>query len=243
MEGTFIELFGNMVSRYGLLMSLLLIGIVISVSFNCNQAIRAVVGFIRHRFGRLAGMQVDLSKSIFFSEMKYMIDRLNDINCSCVLRRKLYHDIMKERLVCINDAIEEFIKRDFMALPPKELAIEMMQCLDEANRVAAQRMIDNQVPEFIIKAMQEEIDIEWKFEKKRVRVLCDSEYSHEDNSTRISSVMQMIITGMKMQCALLEDALASFNGDIKKLNYHGIECMDCKLCVHDQYLKEQRRKD
>jgi len=56
-------------------------------------------------------------------------------------------------------------------------------------------------------------------------------------------VMQMIITGMKMQCALLEDALASFNGNIKDLDYHGVRCAGCKVCVHERYLKEQRKKD
>ena len=51
------------------------------------------------------------------------------------------------------------------------------------------------------------------------------------------AILRFSIVFCRNYMDMLESILASYNGDIKNLEYKGIICKNCKICIHDEYKK------
>lgn len=182
-----------------------------------------------------------------FKEFDYLIEHSlkGNFNCQCRIRKALYRDIMVERLTCFKNCLLEFVKTDINSkedYPTQyEFYLKVVSVLDEANSRARVNSINNGVPEFLLDEMEEHRALFRQCLHDILKGICYSEYSYLNNTQRMSAVLTNVVIFCKNYMDSLEEVLASFNGKIKHLNYKGVVCANCQICVHDEHINKLKK--
>lgn len=181
-----------------------------------------------------------------FKEFDYIIEHMlvNDFKCDCPLRKALYRDILIERMKSFKKRLYEFVLTD---LESKELYptqqdfyIKIISILDTASNEANTTAIANGIPEFVIDNMENHRKQMRDVMNDMLKIICYSDYHYPNNTERMRAVLTFAIVFCKNYMDMLEGILASYNGDIKNLEYKGIICKDCKVCIHEEYKRKMK---
>ena len=177
---------------------------------------------------------------LFFLKMDHIVKyRLEHVNVPCRLRKRIYQDIMRERVSRLRDSLYEFVSKDIRHMTNTELYLGVEGVYIEANKASTAKLIEDGVPEFILEAMNNRIDENWEYQKRNIKGFCYNTWLYHDNTARMFAVLDNIIVLVEVSMNNLESTLAGFNGNIKDLEYHGIVCAHCQSCVHDAYEQQQ----
>ncbi len=191
--------------------------------------------------------KIVLSEHSAFKEFDYLIEHSlkENFNCSCCIRKALYKDIMVERLTCFKNCLMEFVKSDVnnKSLYPTqyEFYLKIASILDDANSQARVNAIHAGVPEFLLDDMEKHRAPLRQCLGDILKGICYSEYNYSNNVERMSAMLTNIVIFCKNYMDTLEEVLASFNGDIKDLNYKGIVCTHCSICIHDEHINRLKK--
>lgn len=223
--------------RYGVFAVLFLTALVISFGFN----IRHIIDYFKWRAqGKWQYKKLkSLSEHPIFVELKalqmhYLVPQ--NINTKCVLRKQIYIDYMTERIKCLEDGLEGFVRQDLERLPHRELYLAVRGVIEKANLESANNCVKRHIPQNVLDKMQEKTNDTWKSYRSQIKLYCHNEYLYQTNMERVCAVLDMIPSMLTHYMNILENALAEFNGEIKSLNYNGIVCRNCKSCVHTEFL-------
>ena len=111
METTVSNLFFSLVQEYGVGGGILITASVIAVAFVLSQFLRWVSMKMLGVWQRKTHPGSLLLKHDCFAKLDHIVShRLNNIQVKCVIRKRLYQDIMKEKITCISDALKELVK-------------------------------------------------------------------------------------------------------------------------------------
>jgi len=187
---------------------------------------------------------VPLKDHTAFKDFDYIIEHtlVNDFKCDCPLRRALYRDILVERMKLFKKKLYELALTDLdnkdIYPTQHELYLKIISTLDDASNEANATSISNGIPEFVLDNMEKQRTNMRVVLADMLKVICYSEYHYPNNTERMRAILSFAIVFCKNYMDMLEGILASYNGDIKNLEYKGIICKNCKLCIHDEYKKK-----
>ena len=232
----FNSFFSDLLSKYGLYTT---IGVV------------AILYVLRDLWTRYANKlfgkrKVPLKDHSAFRKFDMMIEHtlMNDFHCSCPIRRALYRDIMIERMKCFRKKLLEFVNTDLNSKDEYptgyDFYLKVVSVIDEANIESKKNLIADGVPEFVLDKLEDHRIRLRRILDDMLKVACYSEYPYTTNVDRMHDMLSYIIVFCKDYMNMLEEELASYNGNIKNLEYKGIACKDCEVCVHDEYVKKMR---
>ena len=243
METTVSNLFFSLVQEYGVGGGIMITASVIALAFALSQFLKWVsmtaLGFWQRKThpGKL------LLKHECFAKLDHIVShRLNNIQVKCIIRKRLYQDIMKERISCISEALKELVKDDIFSLSSSELFYHIEAAFDDSNTKARSKLVADGIPDFLLEAMNDKIKLSWEFEKKHIKHCCYGGYLYKNNYDRMYQVLNITSTMIENYMNTLESTLGEFNGDIKELEYKGVTCAGCTSCIHEEYLKEIKRE-
>lgn len=243
METTVSSLFFKMAEAYGVFAAIFISAAILAMTVFFAMAYKWVWNYIKSLWERKVSPGANLLKHECFLKLDHIVEhRLNNVNVPCVLRKKLYQDIMRERIKCISDAFKEFVKQDVLSMSQTEMYLGIEAVFDDSNNKARSKLLESGVPEFILVAMNDRIMQSWKFQKKHIKQYCYNNYLYKDNGYRMCAVLDAITVMVEDYMNLLESTLGEFNGEIKGLNYNGVVCAKCPVCIHDEYLKECKQE-
>ena len=182
-----------------------------------------------------------------FKELDRIVEHAlnNEFNCDCPIRKAIYRDILIERFKCFRNYLYEFVQTDLddrnLYPTQHDFYVKVVSLLDTAHAEARSRSIANGIPEFILERMDKERSIEIDFFHDLLKLIIHSEYFSRTNKERMSDILGGVLTYCKGYMNHLENLLDSYNGDISDLEYHGIICKNCKVCVHDEYIRKMKQ--
>ena len=197
---------------------------------------------------RLFGKKpIALKDHVAFKELDHIIIHsiANDFKCECPIRKELYRDILMRRMTCFRDRLLEFVQTDLdnKTLYPTQhdFYLKITNVIDEASAEAKAKCIADGIPEFVLETIEEH--------RKQIRVImgdmlksiCHAEYPYASNRERMQQILPFIVVFCKNYMYMLEGLLASYNGEIRKLEYKGTRCKGCKVCIHDEYVRRMKQ--
>ena len=186
---------------------------------------------------------VPLKDHTAFKEFDYIIEHtlVNDFKCECSLRRALYRDILIERMKLFRKKLYELATTDLdnkdVYPSQQEFYLKIISTLDDASNEANTTSIANGIPEFVLNNMEKQRTHMRIVLADMLKVICFSESHYPNNTERMRAILSFSIVFCRNYMDMLESILASYNGDIKNLEYKGIICKNCKICIHDEYKK------
>ena len=181
-----------------------------------------------------------------FKEFDRIIEHtlVNDFKCECPIRKALYRDIMLERMKCFRKKLYEFSQTDLNSkeLYPtqRDFYLKVVSVTDEANAESKKNSIANGIPEFVLETLEKHRIQMRDVLGDMLKIVCYAEYVYATNTDRMRVILSLIVAFCKNYMDMLEELLASYNGDIKTLDYKGIICKNCKICIHDDYIKRMK---
>ena len=190
--------------------------------------------------------RLPLTEHTAFRDFDRIIEHslVNDFKCDCPIRKAIYRDILIERMKCFRSKLYEFVKTDVNSreLYPTQhdFYLKVISIIDEANIESKRQSIANGVPEFVLETLEQHRLQMRSVLGDMLKVVCYSEYHYADNEDRLHYILGFIVAFCKNYMDMLEGLLASYNGDIKTLEYKGIACKNCKVCIHDEYVKKMK---
>ena len=232
----FNSFFSELLNKYGLYTT---IGVIVMLYVLRDLWTRHVIRL----FGR---KKVNLKDHPAFKKFDMMIEHtlVNDFHCDCPIRKALYRDILIERVKCFKKRLLEFVDTDLNSKDEYptgyDFYLKVVSVIDEANIESKKNLIADGVPEFVLDRLEGH-----RLQLRRIlddmlKVACYSEYPYTTNVDRMHDILSYIIVFCKDYMNMLEEELASYNGDIKNLEYKGVACKDCEVCIHDEYVKKMR---
>lgn len=168
----------------------------------------------------------------------------DEFYCECSIRRELYKDILMEGIKCLKNRLHEFVQTD---LNSKELYptrgdffIKVNSVLKEAHNETRANLLAKGVPTFIVDRFDDNREPYQDILEAMIKTTCYSDYIYRNNTERMNTILSTIDVFFKSHIDRTEETLASFNGDIKTLKYKNIYCENCKICIHDEYLRHAK---
>lgn len=199
--------------------------------------------YAKRLFGK---RKVPLKDHSAFKKLDMMIEHtlVNDFHCECPIRKAIYSDILIERMKCFKNKLLEFVNTDLNSkeeYPTQhDFYLKVVSIIDDANLESRKNSIADGVPEFVIDTLEDH-RMQMKYiMDDMLKVVCYSEYTYATNVDRMREILSYIVVFCKNYMDMLEGVLASYNGDIKNLEYKGITCKHCKVCIHDEYVKKMK---
>lgn len=243
MEETISNLFFTLVQSYGVAGGVAIMSSVLALAFTFARIIRWAFCKTFNLWQRKMHPGTELLKHDCFLKLDHIVKhRLNNINVKCVIRKKIYQDIMRERVECILNAFRELVKEDIFTWNNSNLFYHIEASLDDSNERAKSKLLSEGMPEFILEAMNDKIRLAWVFHKKYIKHLCYNNALYHNNFERLYAVFDLLAVMVEEYMNILESTLGEFNGDIKCLDYKGVKCEECSVCIHDEYLKECKQE-
>jgi hypothetical protein len=232
----FNSFFSELLSQYGLYTT---IGVVAILYVLRDLWLR----YAKKLFGR---KKVPLKDHSAFRQFDRLIEHtlVNDFHCSCPIRKAIYSDILIEMMKCFKNKLLEFVNTDLNnkdAYPTQhDFYLKIVSIIEDVHLESKKRSIANGVPEFVLDTLED-----YRMRMKRIaddmlKVVCYSEYRYATNVDRMHEILSYIVVFSKHYMNMLEEVLASYNGNIKNLEYKGISCKGCRVCIHDEYVKKMR---
>ena len=243
MEEAVSKLFFNLVQSYGVGGGVVIMASVFALSFTFMKIAKWGMDKVYITFQRKMHPGTELLKHDCFIKLDHVIKhRLNNINVKCIIRKKLYQDIMRERVTCILDEFRQLVREDIFSWNNSSLYYRIEAALDDSNEKAKSQLLASNVPEFILDAMNEKIMYSWSFHKKYIKHLCYNHALYHTNFDRLTVILDFLAVMVEEYMNTLESTLGEFNGDIKDLDYKGVKCAGCSICIHDEYLNECKQE-
>lgn len=191
--------------------------------------------------------RIKLKNHPAFKELDRIVEHAlnNEFNCDCPIRKAIYRDILIERFKSFRRKLYEFVLTDLddKKLYPTQhdFYVKVVSILDEAHAESRSKSIANGIPEFVLDRMDKERSLEVGFFRDSLKGIIHAEYFSRSNKERMSDILLGVQSYCKSYMNHLELLLDSYNGDITNLNYHGIICKNCKVCVHDEYIRKMKQ--
>lgn len=171
-----------------------------------------------------------LRHQVFLKLRDYAESRIQNLGCHCVLRKRIFGDLMLIRLNLYRKELENFIiGADFHKMPA-EFQADVISFLSGFFRDWERAAAEDGIPAVVLNRFVAAIAIE------RTSLLAVAHSFASDYITGDSNYAQMnrlldVICGLEEVIIVrLETTLDSMNGEISSLNYKGIECAHCKDC-------------
>lgn len=189
---------------------------------------------------------ISIKKHLIFRDFDDIIGYTlkEEFNCECPIRKELYRDILTENIKCFRNRLYEFVQTD---LESKELYptrydffLKVNSVLNEARSEIRANLLARGIPVFITDRFDEHREPYQYILEAMIKTTCQSEYIYKNNTDRMRTILSTIDVFCKSQIDLVEETLALFNGDIKTLKYNGVHCENCKICIHDEYIRHTK---
>ena len=185
-------------------------------------------------FGLLRLRNKDLKDHIIFKKFEYLLSyRLDNLSTRCLLRKAIYSSLMKIRIQIYKNEFNSFVQNDnFNQLTPQEFRLSLMSLLDRIMKEWVQQSQKEGIPQFIIDRFSSRVlHVVNGFVDEYIQNISDSTYLYYDNNDRMRAILDLSSVIEEYVLNLLEEMLDSFNGEIKGLVFHGIQCKQCEKCV------------
>lgn len=179
-----------------------------------------------------------LEDHIFFKKVDYLMKySLYQVKTSCPLRKQIYIDAMKIRLEVYKEKVGLFIQQDLNKYSKLEFQMMVLSLLESCKKLFFFRAREEKIPEFILSKLDEKVFGFYEIFYSEIKLFCSSDYIYQDNVDRMYSILDLIMVKCEFYMNQFEKELASFNGELKHTSYKNVNCMNCHVCVHDNYLK------
>lgn len=241
MDGGIGQIFVKLIADYGIFGASFIIAFILAVFYGFINLFKYLSSTIKTKFETRS--KIKLKDHQFFKDLKFLMNhKLNEVKTSCIIRKALYIDIMRIRILCIQKVFNDLIKDDLNKLTSKELYHTILTALDNANTDAITGSVVQGVPIFVLDSMSEKRKMITQFYYDAIKGFCYNNYLYSNNNERMHAILELI--GVYIECYMnvLQTNLAEFNGNIKNLTYKGISCASCSTCIHEQYLAELKQE-
>lgn len=183
--------------------------------------------------GKIFNMRkIDITKHPIFTKYRFLINqRLKYINCHCILRKKIFCDLMTIRIEVYNKIVKEFsLRDDINQISIVEFQYAMRELMLQTLSVWKEKAKVEGIPQVVIDRFIESTEEIRESFFLFVQSVSNSTYSYADNISRTSAVFDMLSAFEEALLIKLEESLDKMNGEISGSAYKGIVCQNCPTC-------------
>ena len=120
---------------------------------------------------------------VIFNDLDFLMNhKLKDVKTTCVIRKKLYVDIMKIRIDNLKKIFSNFVKEDISGLAAKDLYYKVLSALDDANTASITGAVSEGVPIFVLDSMNEKRKMINKLYYNAIKGYCYNNYIYSNNN-------------------------------------------------------------
>ena len=229
------EFFVKLMQNFGVIGAISILIISYAVYYGIRSIIKDFAPALKNKI--FGGISKDLKKHPMFKDLQFLRDhKLNELNVQCPIRKNLYINIIKQRIKCNLKIFGQLVKEDLNALSNRQFYIRVQSAFDDVNTMHLSNCLSEGVPQFVLDAMAEKILMAKHFYKNQIKSYCYNQYLYTNNNEKMWAILDLISVLLQCYMNILQQNLAQFNGDIKKLSFKGFSCVNCASCVHDEYL-------
>lgn len=242
MEAILKSFFVELVGVLGFIPTLILIVSLIVLISISNKFIKNLVQTI---WNTITGSKKPrkLEKHLFFNKVDYLINySLYQVKTPCPLRKQIYIDAMKIRLELYKEKVLTFIQQDLNKYSKSEFQMMVLSMLESGKKQFFLRAKEEKIPNFILDRLDEKVFGFYEVFYSEIKLFCSADYIYQDNVDRMYSILDLMMVKCEFYMNRFEKELASFNGELKHTTYKNVSCLDCKVCVHDNYLQQLKEE-
>lgn len=243
---TFLSLIDRLNARYGLGYALLISGGIGLAWLTLNRFGSTLAGWLRH-WSRRKLIIVDKRHLLghqLFCKLRYYADsRFLNLKCQCVLRKRLFGDLMAIRLKVECKMLEDFIIHCNFHVMPAEFQSAVEGRISDFFRDWEREAADAGIPPVVLGRFIAAITPMRQSLMSYVGKSFVSDYITGDSNYAQMNRLLDVISGLEeLIIVQLESTLDSMNGEISGLDYKGIVCTHCPQCqsTHAQQSKKTR---
>ena len=176
--------------------------------------------------------KADITRHPIFSKYRFLINqRLKYLRCHCVLRKRIFCDLMMVRISVSDRIIREFVEHEKLnRLSMAEFQYAANEFLFRIFTEWEENAYRQGIPPIVVARFLESTRDIRRSLVAFVQSVSNSSYSYEDNYSRLSAILDML-SGLEEAILMkLEESLDTMNGEISGTSYKGIQCMNCETC-------------
>lgn len=232
----FLELVNTLGFSLALIIIVALIVLIVLFKKLFPFMLKEIENYVRGRNAR------QLENNVVFQRLNHYQILVQGVKTTCPIRKAIYLDLMTERIRLLQEDLKRFIATDLSKYSKAELQVEIFNLLDTV-RIKFLTYCNKQgIPEPLMHRIDEIVFANREYTMSQIKVFCFSDYLYRNNYARMGEILNTICLAASWYMGAFEKVLESLNGDISTLNYKGISCRKCKVCVHDKFLKRQKEE-
>jgi predicted lactoylglutathione lyase len=188
MESGIGDIFLILLSNYGIVGAVIIIAVILAIFYGIIIGFKYLVKFIINKFENRK--KIKLKNHQFFNDLDFLVNhKLKDVKTSCIIRKKIYVDIMKIRIDNLKKIFSNFIKEDINGMTSKELYHRVLLALDDANTAAITGAVSEGVPIFVLDSMNEKRKMINKLYYNAIKGYCYNYYIYDNNTERMYAIL------------------------------------------------------
>lgn len=243
----FLSFFVYIAQEYGILTSIFSFVLVLSLGIKYKDKLKWLFKFFKknkYDFQKMFdGNNEQFNQQLIFYRLQHLVNvRIKQINCYCVLRKQLYKKIFTIKINKFLQGLKVFVKQDFNLFDKQMFGMTLINFFQQKHLQWKEQCVKNEIPQFIIDSIDYEIqDLRKMFYTNIQRIISNS-YLYSNNRQKLNIVLDLFLGLQENILNVCEQVLSSFNGQVKNLTFNGVKCKQCAICVHEEYLRIQKRK-
>lgn len=181
---------------------------------------------------------VELAHHPIFTKYHFLVNqRLKFINCSCILRKKIFAGLMTIRIEVYDKLLKEYVtkKDEINAMSLVEYQFEVKEFLLKALSEWQEKAQRDGIPQVVIDRFIESTNDIRKAFFIFVESVSNSVYSYSDNLARTSAIFDMLSAFEESLLVKLEQSLDKMDGEISRSTYKGVTCQHCSECPFEKF--------
>lgn len=238
------ELLIYLISNYGVFTTIVLGMILILLYVFSGKIIEKVKNFILNIVSVETLFKHNpekFNKQFLFLKLNYLLNvRIQSINCSCELRKYMFKKIFSLKIKMFLDALSKFMLQEHVDDDKYSYKVKLCTLLRKSHNEWRQACLQQGMPVFIMNQVEEEISPNRQMFYTNLNTIFSNGYLYSNNEQRFVAVLDMFISLQETILNTCQEVLDTFNGQVKGLQFNGVKCNQCKVCVHDLYLQNRK---
>lgn len=228
------EAYITLVNEMGLVKALtvmcLFIVITISLQAVCKELWRYVKWGFQKKLIKIDKASL-LNHALFKKYHFFITQRLKHLHCLCILRKKIFADLLTIRLKTFDEKIREFLEtEDLGKMSPSDFQFKTSELLYTIYSTWEESAAKQEIPAVVIDTFRQNMEPIRQTMDSFINTAPSSYYTYESSYARLNALFDMMCGFEELVLMELEQTLDNMNGEISGCTYRGFSCQHCEVC-------------
>ena len=184
--------------------------------------------------------RMELREHLLFQKINYWLNyRLKNIQTSCIIREKLFADILSIRFKIMMEEYKKLIEcEQYEKLDNEKFGLIVLSTMEDIYSRWYKECEEQGIPKFLIDQFDDYLGKFVGMGRMAIVSIFDANFVNTNNHSKLYITLSLVCSFEEWLLSELERMLNSFNGEIANLTYKGVKCQICPKCEHERATRE-----